>query len=149
MSEENIRNHLRAALNEIVASEKYRLHKFYDDSDVNRDASIEMMGPIIEALNALKNEIVGVEFELEVSTEFCGTKATAYFGARVGELAEQSISIESKGKDTKFRVENFRVGFGVEPRVDYFELPEDALKVVIEAAGHHMAMRQVLDERKG
>ena len=75
MAQESIRKHLRAALDEVLSVEKARLHKLYDESDADIAVRVKMMGPIIEALNSLNQEVGSVE-GLEISPAPHGHMAT-------------------------------------------------------------------------
>ncbi len=61
MSSEEIRKHLRAAIDEVVNSEKKRLHDLFNESDGRASEAIEKMKPLIQSLNELKAEIGDIE----------------------------------------------------------------------------------------
>lgn len=147
MSEEMIQKHLRAALDEVLSAEKSRLHKFYDQGDARLAAQIEMMSPLIEALKALSAE-VGEVTGLNISSAAHGHMAT--------------VELQSSGSRTSLSIStNFtNSGFTVEETA-YYEFPhadcverkyefasaDEALKLIVEAVGKHIAFDQVLRER--
>jgi hypothetical protein len=150
MSEETVRNHIRAALEAIVATKKAELHAFRDASEAMNKSADEMMAPIIVALKEMQDKVAPiVRCQIEIEDAIYGHRAAVYFGMRSGELAEHSVKIQSGGRDTRFQVDVFRVGFNAGGIKEYyFDSAEDVVNFVLEAAGEHVASRQVLLERK-
>jgi hypothetical protein len=141
MSEETIRKHLRAALDEILIAEESRLHKFYDDRDIYRTDSIKMMDPLISMLNALKAEIANYA-ELEISEMTQTYHSTHLF-------EDQKITVILHGAMRMPLSISTNRGRGV----FYFEdsecsSVEDVLKLVLDVVGKHIASKQVINERR-
>ena len=75
MSDESIKEHLRAALSDVVAKEKDRIESILDDSDERSKQQIKKMAPLIEKINLLSEE-VGTIDGLRVSVSDHGHMAT-------------------------------------------------------------------------
>ena len=104
MSEDSIRRHLRAALEEVVSAEKLHLHKLYDDSDADVAGRIRMMDPVIKALNYLKAEVGEVK-GIEISPAPHGHMAIIRLK---GISSYQSFSISTNSGNSRFQVEEHR-----------------------------------------
>jgi DNA primase catalytic subunit len=147
MSEEIVRKHLRAALDEVVAAEKDRLRKLYDESDANIERRVEMMKPVIDALKAMTAEVGGSE-GLSISPSAHGHMASVNLNTSA---SRQSLSISTDMKNAEFEIrENLYYTFSSEgfERVHRFSSEEDVLRFIVEAVGKHVASNEVLDERK-
>ncbi|MEX2197436.1 MAG: hypothetical protein WD886_01390 [Burkholderiales bacterium] len=147
MPEEIVQKHLRAALDEVVATEKSRLHEFYDQGDARRAASIKMMSPMIEALKALKTEVSEVT-GVSISPAPYGHMASVELqspGSR------ESLSISTNFGNTCFTVaETTYYEFphaSIVEKTHEFASADEVLKLVVEAVGKHIALGQVLQER--
>ena len=75
MSNENIKEHLRVALSEVVAKEKDRIESILDDSDERSKQQFKKMAPLLEAISLLSEE-VGTVVVLRVSVADHGDMAT-------------------------------------------------------------------------
>ena len=75
MSNENIKEHLRAALSEVVAKDKDRIESTLDDSDERSKQQFKKMAPLLEAISLLSEE-VGTVVVLRVSVADHGDMAT-------------------------------------------------------------------------
>ncbi|GIL05788.1 MAG: hypothetical protein BroJett031_23080 [Betaproteobacteria bacterium] len=147
MSDDAIRRHLRAALEEVVSAEKARLHQFYDKSDADIAGRIRMMEPIIASLNALKAEAGEVK-GLKISPAPHGHMATIDLDASA---SRTSLSISTNLGNSKFQVEEHRYYLFSSENFDEhheYSSAEDVLKLVVDAVGKHIASNQVLSERK-
>lgn len=147
MSEESVRKHLRAALEEVLSTEKARLHKLYDESDADIAGRIKMMGPVVEALNSLKGEVGDVE-GLEIFPAPHGHMVTIGLDSSA---SRQSLSISTNIGNAKFQVqEHLYYTFSSDSfdKLHEFSSTEDVLKLVVDAVGKHIASNQVLNERK-
>jgi hypothetical protein len=147
MEDKNIRKHLIDALNEIIDSEKIKLHRFYDDNDADGAQQVTKMVPIIRALNILKDEIGEVE-GLEISTAAYGHMAIIDIQDHV---SSDYFKISTNIGNTKYEIERlstFNIG-DYEPVEEEIEFDDatDALKLVMEAIGKHIASKQVFSER--
>jgi hypothetical protein len=148
MEDDSIRKHLRAALNEIISSEKNRLHQLYHDSDADIAQRVKKMAPIIQALNVLQNEIGEIK-GLEISTAPYGHMATISLETSV---SSDYFSISTNIGNTNYTVERLSCFFigddePVEKEYNYDDASE-VLKLVVDAIGKHIASEQVLHERK-
>ena len=75
MSDESIKEHLRAALSDVVAKEKDRIESILDDSDERSKQQFKKMAPLLEAISLLSEE-VGTVDGLRVSVADHGHMAT-------------------------------------------------------------------------
>lgn len=147
MAQESIRKHLRAALDEVLSAEKARLHKLYDESDADIAVRVKMMGPIIEALNSLKQEVGSVE-GLEISPAPHGHMATVRLKSSA---SQQSLSISTNIGNSQFQIEEhlyYTFSSDSFEKRHEFTSAEDVLTLVVDAVGKHIASNQVLSERK-
>lgn len=147
MTEETIRKHLRAALEEVVSAEKEHLHDFYGKSDVDIADRIKMMEPIITSLNMLRAEVGGVE-GLDISPAPHGNMATVGINASA---SRTSLSISTNIGNTKYQVEERHYySFSAESSEEHHEYSsaEEVMKLVVEVVGKHIASNQVLSERR-
>jgi hypothetical protein len=138
VSEENIRKHLRAALDEVVTAKKAQLHKFHDDRDAYAAGSKQLMQPVIDALNALQVEL-GERMVLELSPTYHSIDLfedqKAILG--LGSMLEMPLSISTNYRRGIYYVENSECSS-----------VEDVLRLVLDDIGQHIASKQVLAERK-
>lgn len=147
MSSEDVRKHLRAAIEEIVNSEKNRLHDLFDESDARASEGIEKMKPLIQSLNELKTEIGDVE-GVTINTYGHGS-------ARVeikSTCSRKSFSISTSIDNTCFMVEEFSSFVGgyiddVTEKTHRLQSPTRVLNLVVKAIGEHIASKQVFAER--
>jgi hypothetical protein len=147
MEDDNVLKHLRSALNEIIASEKFKLHQLYDDSDADRAQRLKKMAPIIQSLNVLKNDIGEVK-GLKIDPAPYGHMATVWLESSV---LDEHFTISTDTGNTKYIVETWSYFFkDDEPNEREYEYDDasEALKLVIDAIGKHIASEQVLSERK-
>lgn len=147
MAQESIRKHLRAALDEVLSAEKARLHKLYDESDADIAVRVKMMGPIIEALNSLKQEVGSVE-GLEISPAPHGHMARVRLKSSA---SQQSLSISTNIGNSQFQIEEhlyYTFSSDSFEKRHEFTSAEDVLTLVVDAVGKHIASNQVLSERK-
>lgn len=147
MDNNEIREHLRAALDEIVAQEKSRLHQLYDKVDADITECIEKMRPLIAALNALKTEIGNVKgIKIELAQH--GHMALV----EVDSPAHSRYSISTNTGNTGFVVEEHtRHEFPeieIVERRHEFHTSDLVLEFVVNAIGKHVAQQQVITERK-
>ncbi len=75
MSNENIKEHLRAALSEVVAKDKDRIESILDDSDERSKQQFKKMAPLLEAISLLSEELGTID-GLRVSVSDHGHMAT-------------------------------------------------------------------------
>ena len=140
MSEERIRKHLRAALDEIVTTEKTKLHNFYDERDAYKAKSTQMMKHLIDALYALRSEVgQEVVFELsEVSSKF---HTTDLFEDKKITVSLVSPSIMPISVSTNYGRGSYYID-----DLEYSSV-EDVLRPVLDAVGKCIASKHVLSER--
>lgn len=147
MANNGVRGHLRAALDEIVAHEKKRLHELYDKNDADIAERINKMHPLIAALKTLKTEIGNVE-GIEINPAPHGDVASV----EVNSSTLRSYSISTNIGNTCFVVEErscdiFQDFDSVEKRHE-FQTSDLVLELVVDAIGKHVAQQQALTERK-
>ena len=75
MSNENIKEHLRAAVSEVVAKDRDRIESSPDDSDERSKQQFKKMAPLLEAISLLSEE-VGTVGGIRVSVADHGHMAT-------------------------------------------------------------------------
>lgn len=147
MSLDSVRKHIRAALDDVVASEKRRLHEFYDKSDASIASRIEIMRPVINALEALRGEVSDVK-GLTISSASHGHMATIEMK---GGASTQSLSISTSYDNSQFEIqERTSYSFDAETSELTHRLSraEEVLECVVEAVGKHVASTEVLGERR-
>ena len=146
MSNDEVRKHLCAALDEIVNVEKKRLNNFYDQNDDNHKKRVVMMRPLIVSLNELKDKIGNVE-GLDIDPAEIGHMATV----RISGVMNLSYSISTDISNSCFEVDEFRYyTFGDDPAIEKkhrFNNPDEVLHLVVNEIGKHIASNQVLAER--
>jgi hypothetical protein len=146
MSEESIRKHLRAALDEVVSAEKTSLRKKLDEQDAISASRVKMMRPVIEALDSLKAE-VGVFEWLEISLE---TQSATIELMKTSSTSSNSLRISTNEGNSAFEVaEEYSCDIPDYCYVKYHEFSsaEEVLKLVVGAVGENIALRQVTNER--
>lgn len=143
-----INEHLRAALEKSIAQEKELLQAVYDKSDTDIANGIEKMRPLISAIKALKLEIGDVE-GVEIRPAQHGHMATVSLRSPSLDL---SYSISTSLGNQSFELEKRSYyKFGDYDSFDErhtFQDADQALAIVVEAVGKHIAQQQVLSERK-
>ena len=147
MSNDSMRKHLRAALNEIISPEKVRLHEFYDKSDAKISKRIELMRPVIEALHALRAEIREVK-GLSIRPASHGHMATVELNASA---SNQTLSISTTHDNTQFAIEE-RISYSFDSETKETEhrlsTANEVLEYVVVAVGKFVASSEVLHERR-
>ncbi len=146
MSIDSVRKHLRAALDEIISSEKKRLHDFYDESDASIARRVELMRPVITALAALRSEVGEVK-GLTISTANHGHMAT--IGLKGG-ASDHTLSISTAYDNTQFQIEERTYNSfddETDEKLHNLATADEVLERVLEAVGKHVASTQVLHER--
>lgn len=147
MSIDSIRKHLRAALDEVISSEKKRLHDFYDESDASIARRIELMRPVIIALEALRSEVGEVK-GLTISTASHGHMAT--IGLKGG-ASDHTLSISTAYYNTQFQIEertHYSFDAETDEKIHNLATADEVLECVLGAVGKHVASTQVLRERR-
>jgi len=146
MSEETIRHHLRAALDEVVSSEKALLREKYAEEDAISAGRVNMMRPVIEALGSLKVEISAHKW-LHISLE--SQHATIDLNASTSQ-SSHSLEITTNEGNSAFDItERFWCDIPDYCSVNHHEFssPEEVLKLVVDAVGKSIALAQVIIER--
>jgi hypothetical protein len=148
MEDDTVLKHLRSALNEIISTEKTRLHEFYNETDDRIAKGIEKMVPLIKSLKILKQEIGEVD-GLRIHTAPHGHMATVEIEDSV---CSHFMSISTSLDNTQFEIEEKKYlslgEFEEHEKEYYFDEPSEVLKFIMEPIGKHIASKQVLDERK-
>jgi hypothetical protein len=147
MSSEDIRKHLRAAIDEVVNSEKKRLHDLFDESDARASEGIEKMKPLIQSINELKAEIGDIE-GLIIKTYEHGSASVEIKST----CSYKSFSISTSFDNMCFMVEEFSSFVGgyidhADKKTHNLQSPTCVLNLVVKAIGEHIASKQVFDER--
>jgi hypothetical protein len=141
MAQEDVRKHLRAALDAVVSAEKARIHSVYNKSD-NSDM---MMVPVIAALDSLKQEVGNVE-GLEVTFAPHGHMATVTLKTS---FSQRCLSISRNMWTSRFQVEDRRDFLSdSDSECHEFSSVEDILKLVVDAVGKHIALIEASGERR-
>lgn len=147
MTSDSIRMHLRAALDEVISSEKKRLHEFYDKGDANIARRIERMRPFMEALAGLRDEVGDVK-GLSISLATHGHMATIDLNESA---SRKTLSISTTHDNAQFEVqERTYHSFDAETHQATHRLSSvaEALEYVVAAVGKHVASSEVFAERK-
>jgi len=147
MSLDSVRKHIRAALDDVVASEKKRLHEFYDKSDAGIAKRIEIMRPVIDALEALRREVADVK-GLTISSASHGHMATIELK---GGASTQTLSISTTYDNSQFEIEE-RTYYSFDAETSELthklSTADEVLELVVGAVGKHVASMEVLGERR-
>lgn len=146
MTQKNVAMHLRAALDEVVANEKERLHKLHNQMDADANGRIEMMRPIIEVLSSIKDEI-GIIEGLDISPAAQGHMVSVKLQSRV---SRHSFSASTNMGNSAFEVEercSYTFTSDSDEKSHRFSKAEDVLALLINAVGKHVASHQVAGER--
>ena len=139
MASDEIRRHLRAALDGVIAEEKKRLNHLYEQDAALTTRKQRKLGPIVEALSSLKEEIGAVEG--------IGIDPFAY---------SPSVLVESWGRKNRYEISTTLDGTNFEMRDSYsywqpeepddigenvhrFEDQEALMEFIIRAIGKHIA----------
>ena len=147
MSIDSVRKHIRAALDEIVASEKKRLHEFYDKSDANIAKRCEVMSPVIDAVEVLRREVAEVK-GLTISSASYGHMVTIELK---GGASTRRLSISTTYDNSQYQIEDRTwYSFDVESSelTHRLSTPNEVLELIAGAVGKHVASMEVLDERR-
>lgn len=105
MSNEQIRKHLRAALNEIIAKERQKAEKSYEDADKIVLESKQKMKPLLDTLNVLKIEVGDIEgLEIKIAEQGHMARVISEFRNNPG-LTKDSLTISTNEYNTAFLVE--------------------------------------------
>lgn len=150
MSEESIRQHLRAALDAIVSREREREPERAGDAGgagVLASACIRTMRPLVEALSAVASETRGIG-GLVIRAEADSGKAEVEFTDNG--RSRRTLALSSDVASNRFEVEETQYFPLSGDRASYlhcFDMPEDALHFVLGMIGSHIASRQELPEK--
>lgn len=146
MSEESVRNHLRAALDEVVFAEKASLREKFDEQDAISASRVKLMRPVIEALDSFKAE-VGVFEWLEISLE---TQSATIELMKTSSTSSHSLEISTNEGNSAFNVvEKYWCDIPdyCTVKCHEFSSAEEVLKLVVDAVGKRIALQQVTIER--
>lgn len=147
MSDENIRKHLRAALDEVISAETAFLHKKLDDQDAVSASREQMMRPVIEALDSFRTE-VGVFEWLAISLDT--HSATIDLMKKTYSSSSHTLTISTNEEISAFEVaEDYWCDIPAYCNVKYHECSsaEEVLKLVVVAVGERIAVQQVTIDR--
>ncbi len=147
MSLDSVRKHIRAALDDVVASEKKRLHEFYDKNDASIAKGIEIMRPVIDALEALRREVAYVK-GLTINSPSHGHMATIELK---GGTSTQTLSISTTYDNSQFEIEEqtyYSFDAETSELTRRLSTAEEVLELVVGAVGKHVASIEVLGERR-
>lgn len=146
MSEESIRKHLRAALNEVVSAETALLRKKFEKQDAISARRETIMKPVIQALQSFKTEVGAFDW-LEISLE--AQRATIDL-MKASSTSSHSLEISANAENRAFHIaETYWCDIP-----DYcfvkdheFSSAEEVLRFVVEAVGKRIALQRVTMER--
>lgn len=146
MSEETVRHHLRAALDEVVSGEKASLRQKFTEEDAIAAGRLKVMRPAIEALISLKT-VVGVHEWLDISLE--SQRATIEL-SKTSSTSSHSLEISTNEENSAFEItERYWCDIPDYCSVKYHEFSsaEEVLKFVVDEVGKRIALEQVVFER--
>ena len=146
MSQESVRDHLRAALAAVTSGEKIRLNAAHSKLDADQARRAERLRPVFAALRILAEEVDGVT-GVAIRLAEQGHIATLYLEA-AGSSHSFSISVPSTSD--RFRVQETKdCSFMDEYVKDVHEFAEAerALELVVTAVGKHVAQSAAVKER--
>ena len=148
MSEQSIRQHLRAALDAIVSREQARLRDAAAGADALASARIRTMQPLIEALRSVASETRGVGgLAIRAAPDSDQARVEMTDDGR----SCRTLALSSDAASNRFEVEETQYFPLSGDRVSYlhcFDTPEDALQFVLGTIGSHIASRQALPEKR-
>ena len=147
MSEQSIRQHLRAALDEIVLREQARLGDAAAGADALASARIRTMQPLVEALSSVASETRDVGGLVIRAAPDSGQARIEMTDER---RSCRTLALSSDATSNRFEIEETQYFPLSGDRVSYlhcFDTPEDALHFVLGTIGSHIASRQALPEK--
>ena len=142
MSNENIKEHLRAALSEVVTKDKDRTESIFDDSDERSKQQFKKMAPLLEAISLLSEE-VGTIGGLRVSVADHGHMATV---EAKDSTSSCRLSISTNYDNEKFEVEESRFysfSSDYSQNTHLFDTAEEVMELVLDVTGKHIASGEV------
>jgi len=144
----DLKNHLRAALDAAVSEEKARLHAFYDKHDAEHRARVTKLQPLLLTLTELKNETQGKK----------GVSISVAEHGHMGSVKLKSgsssrwLTLSTNSSNSHFTVEEkeyWSFGDGGESEKTHkFANADEALALIVAALGKHIASNEVLSERR-
>jgi hypothetical protein len=147
MADEKIRSYLRRALDEVSIAEKNRVSEILNDADVSISKGIEKMMPLIQLLNALKDEVGTIE-GLEISPAAKGHMATVRTKTSV---TNDSYSISTNYDNSKYTIDefsSFSIDGSYREEKNEYETVEDVMAKVIDLVGKHIGAAEAQSEIK-
>ncbi len=146
MANENIRKHLRQALNEVIGAEEKRVTEILNDSDTKIAEGIEKMKPLMQLLLALKQEVGDVP-GLDISLAEHGHMATVRADTSV---THDSYSVSTNYDNSKFKIEvfsTFSIDGSIHEEAIEFDTADEAMEKIIGLVGKHIGGERAQSER--
>ncbi|ACL63350.1 hypothetical protein [Methylobacterium nodulans] len=143
----NVENNIRLALLEIIATEKQRLHSYFNESDRKAAASVEKLKPVVEVMRILKDHnrnIRGLRIDVPL------TGHIAFLGLDGG-ASRASYEISTNYEADEYVVEE-TIFYSFDPSMRRnkltFKNMDDLVKLILEKIGEYIAQQEVIEERK-
>jgi hypothetical protein len=144
---DDLRKHLRAALESVVAQETDRLTLIYDGADASHVRRVQMLAPARAALQVLKEETEGVE-GVRISIAEKGHMATVNLTSGI---SNHWLSLSTTSDNSEFELQETEIVTTEATRTREqrrcFPTAEEALHVIVEAVGKRVASHMVLQAR--
>jgi hypothetical protein len=141
MSDQEIRRHLRSALEVVVNAERSRVSAILDDSKTRIAQGVEKMKPIIALIRELKEEVGDVD-GLKISPAEHGHMAV--IRAQTSSTTD-SLSISTNYANSAFVIDeshSFSVDGSYDEGRKEYPSTEDVMARVMEIVGRHIGAQQ-------
>ncbi len=147
MSDIEVRAHLRAALDVVIADEKKKLHEHYDANDAKMAKSVSLLRPLLELLEALRVELRKAP-GVDISIAPHGHMATVTLK---GGASNHTLSIATTHDNLEYLItESVSYSFDAESteKNHTFSTANEAMQFILSEVGKLIASHEVLSERK-
>ena len=146
MASDEVRRHLRAALDAAVAEEKARIRDIFKQRDAQTERWELKLGPIVDALRSLKDEIgpfEGLNIMLPPSSP--GFSVESYGDSRRFDLSTNLDVTSFEIHETYFLSDPDDDHAG--ERIHRFVKPDETLQFIVKVIGQHIANGKKLHPR--
>ncbi len=147
MTDEAIKSHIQQALAAVVDKQKQDVSSHLDDFESKIAEGIQKMAPLMQLLNALKEE-AGEVNGLDIDLAEAGHMATV---STRGAVTYDSYSVSTNYDNSKFTIEEFStfdIDNSVREETHEYDTAEDVMTKVIKLVGEHIGSEQAHADRK-
>jgi hypothetical protein len=147
VTEESIRRHVQAALQEAISEEATRVSELFRAADAAHVKRVEMLRPLLKTLEILKVDVAGEE-GVEISIAPAGHMASI---ALTSSSSNQRFSLSTSSDNSTFEIEEYASysfsSDGPHERRHRFAEASEALSMLVKAVGTHIGSGRVVRER--